>query len=373
MIKKKLFEINDSEKNRILNLHEDSTKNYYLNLITEEAIYNPKTEKIQKKLIELGYGDIVGQPDGKYGKQTACAVAKFQADNKNLTVDGKVGTSTASKLGVNAYFPNDVNISNCKNIKVNDEKKSKDLANQNCQSILPDTCSRVKTEREVTINNVGKEGCAEYVRKSLGLSLGNAWDAFIIGKKYGVKYNMFTDGSINWNNVKNKIKSNGINSKKCACFIKEGEKLDIKCKYGSEIAKTISSFYPSSSGVDINSLNVGDIVGMYYGDSLNKGKAFCQRAVEDRQLNANGEFGDTDPFTFNTHVGYVGAIKDGVPLIYHSVHGERLSTPANKLLSKNGSAMIVWVTKSPKTVKRVSSVDKEQEDKPWYSKFSDLF
>ena len=45
-MKQNLFEISQEEKNRILNLHEGHTKNHYLDLITEEAIYNPKTEAI---------------------------------------------------------------------------------------------------------------------------------------------------------------------------------------------------------------------------------------------------------------------------------------------------------------------------------------
>jgi len=93
----------------------------------------------------------------------------------------------------------------------------------------------------------------------------------------------------------------------------------------------------------VNAKKVGDIVGMYYGNSGNKGKAFCERAVQNRQLDKTGIYQDKTPFTFNTHVGYVGAIKNGIPIIFHSVHGERLATPGTKLLSKDGEAMITWV------------------------------
>jgi len=94
-------------------------------------------------------------------------------------------------------------------------------------------------------------------------------------------------------------------------------------------------------------LKLGDIVGMYWKNSGNKGKAFCTRVVA-RGLGPDGSVKDTDPFTFNTHVGYVGAIKNGVPIIYHSVHGKRLATPANQLLSSTGNGMITWVTGGPK-------------------------
>ena len=42
----------------------------------------------------------------------------------------------------------------------------------------------------------------------------------------------------------------------------------------------------------------------------------------------------------NTHVGIVGAIKNGVPLIFHNIGGDVYSDPYNKL---RGGGKIVWV------------------------------
>ena len=343
---KNQFLISEDEKSRILQMHENSTKNLYLNLITEESVYNPLTGAIQKKLNFLGFN--VGTIDGKYGKKTACAVAAFQAAN-GLFVDGKAGKDTAKKIdGVEPYFPKDVNIQGCSTQQVKNKKESNKVSQQSCESILPETCPIINVNKETIIGNGGSEGCSEYVRKSIGETLGNAWKAFNVAKKYGVKYNMFTDGSIDWNNVRNQMKSNQINSSTCGCFVEEGDSKDKSCSSGSKISKTISSFYPSSSNFSDSSLKIGDIVGMYYRDSGNKGKAFCERAVQ-RGLDGSGNVTNIDPFTFNTHVGYVGAIKNGVPMIYHSVHGTRLSTPVNQLKSKDGSAMIVWVTGGPQS------------------------
>ena len=41
-------------------------------------------------------------------------------------------------------------------------------------------------------------------------------------------------------------------------------------------------------------------------------------------------------WSFNTHVGVVGAIKDGQPIIFHNVHGNVISEPAKNL-------QITWV------------------------------
>ncbi len=53
--------------------------------------------KVQKRLIQYDYLD--GVADGKYGASTQAAVKLFQRRN-GLTVDGRVGPSTAAALGV---------------------------------------------------------------------------------------------------------------------------------------------------------------------------------------------------------------------------------------------------------------------------------
>jgi len=375
-MKKNLFEISQEEKDRILNLHENHTKEQYLNLVTERLQFDKNVQKIQKALRKLGFKGV-GSADGVYGRKTACAVYEFQKKNglnPGTLSKGKVDDATAKKLSeltqmnIDKYNLSNVDVSTA--CQTSSKTIDKTKGTQNCTSILPETCSKISPSKETTIGNGGKEGCSEYVRKSIGETLGDAWKAFNVAKKYGVKYNMFTDGSIDWNNVRNQMKTNKINSSTCGCFTQEGESKDKSCSSGSQIAKTISSFYPSSSNVNINSLKVGDIVGMYYRDSGNKGKAFCERSVQ-RGLDGNGNVRDTDPFTFNTHVGYVGAIKDGMPMIYHSVHGTRLSTPASQLKSKNGSAMIAWVTGGPKSAE--TSTQQQTGDKSWFEKFKDLF
>ena len=51
--------------------------------------------KMQQRLKELGY--LKGSADGDFGDATETAVKNFQANN-GLTVDGKAGTNTLSKL-----------------------------------------------------------------------------------------------------------------------------------------------------------------------------------------------------------------------------------------------------------------------------------
>ena len=87
-------------------------------------------------------------------------------------------------------------------------------------------------------------------------------------------------------------------------------------------------------------LKQDDIVGIYNPDSDNHVNAFVGSANYGRGYYPNGRMGRTlragRGHSLNTHVGVVGTVKDGVPLIFHNIHGNIKSTPANQL-------PIVWV------------------------------
>jgi hypothetical protein len=333
---KKLL-ISEEEKDRILNLHKiailESTQKGILDEAFSQTVYNA-----QKKL-KPKYGHLLGNSgknkdgvDGLFGQNTRKAILQYQKDNR-LTSTGKLDSETINKMGIKSLSP-----------KPEEKEKETKTDSESCkihskaQKNDAKICSKISSVGEKPIGNGGDEGCAQYVHLMTDDWIGNAWFSFeeSAGSE---KYNMFTNGSINWSKIQD---SKFVNTNSCACFVKEGQGLDKICPGGQKISNTISSFYPSKSGVDISSLEVGDIVGMYYGESSNKGKAFCEAAIENGDLDDEGNYDDLN-FTFNTHVGYVGAIKNGVPIIFHSVHGQRLATPATKLLNKSGSAMITWV------------------------------
>ncbi len=118
-------------------------------------------------------------------------------------------------------------------------------------------------------------------------------------------------------------------------------------------------------------LQIGDIVGLYYEPSEHHERAFEEAADH----GPNGYFIDKDPsrpgpnglgngnsFAFNTHVGTVGMIKDGVPIILHNTgKGNIISDPANTL-------NIVWV-------KRIgnSTTPIKDKDGNWYSDIISYF
>jgi peptidoglycan hydrolase-like protein with peptidoglycan-binding domain len=105
------FIISEEERNRILNMHENATKNQYLILNEQRTV--PKTEnelsrgvgyfqvgdsnelvgKIQTILKSLGYR--TDEPNNTYDEQTKGEVERFQTDNSNkLKVDGLLGRNT---------------------------------------------------------------------------------------------------------------------------------------------------------------------------------------------------------------------------------------------------------------------------------------
>ncbi len=69
----------------------------HADVVLEVGSRGSNVTKVQKRLIQYGYLD--GTADGRYGEDTREAVRLFQRRN-GLTVDGKVGASTAAALGV---------------------------------------------------------------------------------------------------------------------------------------------------------------------------------------------------------------------------------------------------------------------------------
>jgi hypothetical protein len=169
---------------------------------------------------------------------------------------------------------------------------------------------------------------------------GNAWHVYNNAKRNGeAKYNVYGDGSIDWNNIYAQLKENKITKKVCNEYAKQDDSDKI---VKSNLPSIVTNSMPQSSKVSLDSLKLGDIVGLYHKGSSNKGMAFCQNAL-DKGLDDYGNLSNKAPFTFNSHVGFVGAIKNGVPIVIHNVHGSHTATPATMMLSKNSEDMIVWV------------------------------
>jgi hypothetical protein len=75
--------------------------------------------------------------------------------------------------------------------------------------------------------------------------------------------------------------------------------------------------------------------------------------IDDLKFDEKGNFKQL-PFTFNTHVGFVTTIKDGIPIIAHNVDGTYYTVPATQMLSKKSPDMIAWVITDPQVQQEIA-------------------
>ena len=241
------------------------------------------------------------------------------------------------------------------------------------------------------------EGCAAYVRQELGEYQGNAWHAHRHNDP--LVYSAFLTGM---GKKKNEIEQlfNKIN-KNPGTLSDKGDSFDSAAK------KIAQSLVPSQSR--FSSLEIDDVVGLYYNPSTMHSTAFFG-GMTGRDSNGTGSLVGDGPFMvradgegkwspemlgkdidfkigktltggkgpgLNTHLGYVGAKNNGEPIIFHNIHGEVYATPLHTL-SKDGTA-IVWAKRGKGTsgekVVLDSKVDgvKQTLKKAWNDGYNYIF
>ena len=317
-------------------------------------------KKLQQKLMDLGFLKTDSMvPTGYFGNITKIALDKY--NGVKTPIYGLKNPNQGSYNPLKPFNP----IKNAKQGTSNPIKNTKQgtpNTKYNCIAISKEECDKISSTSDTVISTGSEKACARYMNKCLSKYdkdlAGHAWTVLNLLKGRGVateKYNMFKS-DINWDGLWRDLEKSKVTNKSCECH--KEDHADGNCNTG--IPKAIQNSYPSKTGIDISSLELGDIVGMYYNPSTNKGQAFCQRAKFDR----SGKVIKTAPFEFNTHVGFVVAIKNGVPIILHNIGNENQglhhATPATKLLSKNGT-MIAWVAKDNEIKKGLES---ERTGKP---------
>lgn len=182
----------------------------------------------------------------------------------------------------------------------------------------------ISSDKKVNgILNYDKEDCAQFVNDFTNSRdvIGDAWLSHDID---GAGKRVF---SVYENITRNQIQK----------YINIYKKAD----GGTDITQDVKSFNEELiGGRKPSGLQLDDVVGIYYPPSENHVKAFTSAG--------KNYFVDGDPnkpgktlksgrgWSFNTHVGVVGAIKDGQPIVFHNVHGNVISEPAKNL-------QITWV------------------------------
>lgn len=222
-------------------------------------------------------------------------------------------------------------------------------------------------------------GCAQYVSdtlKTTGGSRGNAWHQHRLSK---LKYTSF--------------KFTQRQAETAASLLTRIDS-NPEINFEKEVKSFVQEFIPPQMAL-ARIMKLGDIVGLYYEDSHNFVKAFREAATRTTvdasgtvvTAAADGPFfkkedgkwrpGDTilgkkDPvvistkskargktlgkgFGMNTHLGFVGALNNGEPIIFHQVYGQVYAEPLRYVASDESKIKVMWIKEAE------LKADKEQE------------
>jgi len=272
----------------------------------DDATFNDVLE-MQKTLVDNGY-DI-----GQYDNAKVSQGLDLKYHGKG--VDGKFGNKTKSAW--TDYQKNLQGIS--KNISGTNHFDN--LANTSCgraedgEGNLIDGCS-------AWVNDQYEKQLGPELTENLGLR-GNAWQLHsnIMDKGGLSKYNIFE-------NLEKPIGDDF----KYQYRDESGEMISIPKSELSELYNNEAQWRTDilqqieKNPVQADQLSVGDSVGIYYPGSGSQAEAM---------KDGKG--------TWNTHVGVVTGIKNGVPIVSHNVHGKWTSQPYDQITVGKTPSPITWV------------------------------
>lgn len=350
---KNLFTINEEEKNRILNLHETATKRQYL---SEQSLglgqSSEPTQPVTTVPTLLDSGAIVKQgiPSDPY------VYAKLKDNyyySKDVNSDNPNWILAKNEKSINAIKGKIFNEKIPVNKKVTppkkeDKKKKKTTTPKKENVILSkkisptfkstiDT-SKLSTSHPVDIFDAGQDNCATFIRQFIN-GLGNVGDAWIaydnsrLGDTIMSSFNRLNSNQID--DVTNLWKD--IN--------KAGGGQE-KGPFNGKVVNIVSKLVLKTPNV---SLKLNDIVGLFYPGSrhheeafYSAGKPFFKKNI--LGMTVNGEtIKKGIGWGMNTHIGVVGATKDGVPIVFHNIGGQVWADPYNNL---KGGSRIAWVKRA---------------------------
>jgi len=349
---KNLFIINEEEKNRILNIHKSATKRHYLpeqdlelGQPTQPIAGPQNLQDTSGVIIKQGYG---GDPyvyakfgnDYYYGKLS-------DGDNPNWILATKQDAINSIKSKIfNEKIPIVKTIKSPEKDKVKKQpikKKTSDKTktgiivsdkiNPKFKSILD--ISKLSDLHPVPIFKAGQNNCATFVHEFIN-GLGNVGDAWVAHDNSGI-------GQTVWSSFIN-LNSNQID--KVTNLWKQinnaGGGKD-KGPFTDKVVSVVNSLVPKSPGT---SLKLNDIVGLFYPGSKHHESAFYEAGKRFFRKNMVGMTvnGETIKkgigWGMNTHIGVVGAIKNGVPIIFHNIGGQAWADPYTNL---KGGSRIAWI------------------------------
>jgi peptidoglycan hydrolase-like protein with peptidoglycan-binding domain len=360
---------------KVIKLKESDLRNLVKQVINE-ARGDSNIIAIQTALKAAGepYASLLGKTgqngdgiDGVYGTNTKNAIIAFQKAN-GIKPTGFVGTVTAPKLGVEPMkgkgsggalnkttggkldphlfdkfgqaSSDETRVSRSVGGKLSDNGLTTKGDTTLSSSIKPEwkqliPVNKISTTKSTPIMKAGQKECARFVHDfTTRLNyVGNAWDAHDIDRVGKRTWSAFT--GLNLNTVK-KIESEWLKINQNGGGQENGQ-------YNGEVKKLVNSLIPATPPVK---LQLDNVVGIFYPPSGHHEEAFYKAGKAYFTDNGNGQMtpGKTilsgKGWGMNTHIGYVGAIKNGVPIIFHNIHGQVYADPINNL---QGGGRVAWV------------------------------
>jgi hypothetical protein len=322
---KNIFLINEDEKKRIINLHETATKRQYL---SEQVKRGQEGDPYEYKKVGNQYMfRKVGEGETQW--KTAKSSKSIESIRKNIFGEKQLNLTDRDSTSVDT--------TKMDKRRLLPKKDGVTLYGKINPSVKP----LIKTNKISSTNSVpffrySKPDCAQFVNDfddGRG-TIGDAWSSHDIDASGNRVWSSFTNmGSDKVNKVINLWKT----------IDKSGGGVD-NGKYTEQVKSLVNSLVPSSPST---SLKLGDVVGIFYPGSkhhesafYDAGKPYFEKGFLGGDSKAGKNIKNGKGWGMNTHVGIVGAIKDGTPIIFHNIGGQVYADPFNNLV---GGSKIAWV------------------------------
>lgn len=254
--------------------------------------------------------------------------AKKGPNPKWIRTTGSAKDAIASKIFNSKPTQNKDKTTNKTKEEIPVKKGSQDTPSKGVKimsAIRPDYISKFDPLKElnksysVPIFKADTDQCAQFVNNFSNAHgyIGDAWVAMCSPNLGSLVYSAFKnispDTKKKMNDLWKKIKEKG--------GPRENGPLT------SQVKNLVGSIVPKTPSVKPQ---IGDVVGIFWPNS-----GFHELALYRGKKNET-----LCGWSPNTHVGIVGAIKDGVPIVFHNVHGQVYADPYNNLVK---NAKIAWL------------------------------
>ena len=361
------------------------------NAIATKIFKTPiKTDNVKSPFENKGQGDLFRQYVIKYypniAKKNDLSI-KGAFNNSNI-INSSNEIITTKKYG--KIKLSDLFFKQNQQAKLTSGETGQTKLKQNNMNVLvSDTLVNKKIlfdpKRETTPFKCTEDGCAQWVSNQLDdlgvRRQGNAWHSHNNGQS-NLKSTPFMNMGSSTQDQAAKIFS-AINSN------------PIEKGYETGVKSFVKTLIPNQ-GTLKKTLKVNDIVGLYYDDSKVFTQAFFEGATgvsgmgsgtkstdgpyfrkkdgkpwtpadlgKKIQFLPGNSLKNGSGFGMNTHLGYVGAIVNGEPIIFHNIHNTVHATP----LSKMGETKIFWVKNGPNT----KVVNPKETSPSWWKSFTSFF